>query len=461
MVKNFLKIGIYMVALAMLPMGMTSCSDDDDDEVVENSSDDETTEEEEEEEEEEETTDTYTLRTQALLEVIDVYINDVVYPTYTNLANYTTVLYENLVTMQENLAAGTLTQDDIDTACENFLEARAYWEKSEAWLYGPADVLGIDPHIDTWPLDRDELADLLATDALRANLEGDIEDAIVYISEENGEVSHLGFHGVEFILFRNGENRTVEDFEGYETDDAFDANTVTGAYELSFAVAVAGDLRDWTSLLEYSWMGSAASSDHIARCTTRGFQVLLDGYDNYYGEEMLLTGSSEYFQTPRYTVSAILIDGCSNICAEVADQKMGQPYRAAAGTATSEETSDEEYVGKEYIESPYSHKSFTDFYDNITSIKNALYGNIDEDTAESNSIMAYLESENSSLATELQDALDAALDALDDCVNYSLAFVTIINSNDSTGMSLVQAAMDAVTTLDETLSEANNWITVN
>lgn len=437
MIKKFIKAGIFMVMMAMVPVCFTSCDDDDDDNT------------------------TYAERTSALQSIISVYINNVVYPTYTNLANATTQLYADLVTVQESLAAGTLTQDEIDTACETFLAARAYWEKSEAWLYGPADVLGIDPHIDTWPLDRTELADLLATDALRQNLEGDIEDAIVYISEENGEVSHLGFHGIEFVLFREGENRTVADFEGYEDDDAFTANTVTGAYELSFAVAVAGDLRDWTCLLEYAWVGSATASAHIARCTTRGFQVKLDGYDNFYGDEILNTGSSEYFQTPRYTIATILIDGCSNICAEVADQKMGQPYRAAAGTATEEETSDDEYVGREYIESPYSHKSFTDFYDNIISIKNALYGNIDGSSAASNSIMSYLESEKPSLASELQDNLDAALDALDDCVNYTYAFVTIINTNNATGMSLVQAAMDAVTELDASLQEAADWISKN
>ena len=37
------------------------------------------------------------------------------------------------------------------------LEARAWWEKSEAFLYGAATDFGIDPHIDSWPLDLDGL----------------------------------------------------------------------------------------------------------------------------------------------------------------------------------------------------------------------------------------------------------------------------------------------------------------
>ena len=32
------------------------------------------------------------------------------------------------------------------------------WEQSEAFLYGAATAYGIDPHIDSWPLDKDKLA---------------------------------------------------------------------------------------------------------------------------------------------------------------------------------------------------------------------------------------------------------------------------------------------------------------
>lgn len=462
MVKNFLKVGIFMVSLAMLPMGMTSCSDDDDDETTSSSSssdDSSSTEEEEEEEEEEATVD--------LSAVVDTYINTVVYPTYTNLANATVELYEGLTDLQTKLSDGTITQDDIDAVCETFLEARAWWELSEAWLYGPADQFGIDPHIDTWPLDRAELAQILADDDMRSNLEGDIDSAINYISVENGEVSHLGFHGVEFIIFRNGEPRTVEALQGYEDDSAFTANTVTGAYELSFARAVAGDLRNWTSYLEVAWMGTDADADHQTYAATAansvGQDLIIEAVGEYYGVDMLNAGSgSTYYEYVKEAIVAILVDGCSNICNEVADQKMGQPYRAATGTATEDEMSDEEYVGIEYIESPYSHKSFTDFYDNITSIKNALYGNIGGDSYdEESSIMAYLALNNADMATEMQSLLDAALEALDTCVNYQYAFVTIINNGDSTGMSYVYAAMSAISTLDDYLNEAADWISKN
>lgn len=437
MIKKFIKTGVFAVVLAAAPMYLTSCSDDDDDEDAQA---------------------TYNARTEKLADVIEDYLDDVVYPTYTNLANATTELYAALVGVEDSFNDGTLTQSEIDDACEIFLEARAWWELSEAWLYGPADVLGIDPHIDSWPLDVEALSQILSDeDALEKLYDNDVEVAIKYISEENNEASHLGFHGVEYILFRDGANRQLATLSQDETDGDFADLGVGGKEELAFAVAVAGDLRDWTSLLEYSWYGSATASAHIARVTARSFDYILEGMDTFFGQELIERNSNDY-GTERAVIIAMLNDGCSNICAEVADQKMGQPYRAAVGQPAED---DEDGLG--YIESPYSHNSFTDFYNNITSIKNALYGNIGGSSPASNSIMAYLQSENADLAEELQDELDDALEALKACVNYNAAFVEIVNNTStySAGMTLVEEAMEEVTELDEELQYVASWIRSN
>ena len=51
-----------------------------------------------------------------------------------------------------------ISQAEIDAICAKFLQARQSWEESEAFLYGAATDFGIDPHIDTWPLDVEALA---------------------------------------------------------------------------------------------------------------------------------------------------------------------------------------------------------------------------------------------------------------------------------------------------------------
>lgn len=61
-----------------------------------------------------------------------------------------------------------MTQAQIDAACEAFKDTRREWERSEAFLYGSASDNELDPHIDSWPLDHDELVNALKNPTLVA-----------------------------------------------------------------------------------------------------------------------------------------------------------------------------------------------------------------------------------------------------------------------------------------------------
>lgn len=82
--------------------------------------------------------------------------------------------------------------------------------------------------------------------------------------EEDNDVTvlgetQLGFHGIEFVLFRNGANRTLDALKANETDNEFtkiNAN-VTGEEELVFAKVVALDLRDKCWQMEVAWNENA------------------------------------------------------------------------------------------------------------------------------------------------------------------------------------------------------------
>ena len=115
-----------------------------------------------------------------LKEAAGVYVNDVVYSTYGSLAAETNSLYEQLYAVKEKFKTdpNSVTQTEIDNICATFLSARAYWEKSEAFLFGAATDFGIDPHIDTWPLDLEGLATELKNTDKVANMDG--EDGISY-----------------------------------------------------------------------------------------------------------------------------------------------------------------------------------------------------------------------------------------------------------------------------------------
>lgn len=108
-----------------------------------------------------------------------------------------------------------------------------------------------------------------------------------------------------------------------------------------------------------------------------------------------------------------------------------------------------------YIESPYSYNSFIDFYGNIMSIQNALYGNLNQTNYSSASIMAYLVKYNPELATNLQTKLKAALDQLKYCQQNIHPFVK------NRSHQQVKIAMDKIEELSKVLNEASSWILKN
>lgn len=362
--------------------------------------------------------------------VVEQYVPNVVYSTYKALADESEKLYQALNSASQK-GVTALSQGDLDAICSTFLNARKYWEQSEAFLYGPATTFGIDPHIDTWPLDVEALATALSNADQVAMLVG--EDGIAYAGAKLGQ-ELLGFHGIEFILFRDGKNRTAAALKAKESDEAFAKYNVTGEQELIYATAVAGDLRDNCYRLYASW-NPDAEKKYTDRMDEIEAETEING--KVYGDNILgaaKLGSS--FETWEEVISTILIGGCSNICAEVADVKMGNAH-------SGEDVN--------YIESPYSEKSFQDFIDNILSIQFTLYGERDASSPVKNSILTLLKDLGYSDATTIETRLNAAIKALKDCQSKG-AFVKIYAD------SSVQTAMDAVSALDEQLNKAAGWI---
>ena len=380
-------------------------------------------------------------------DVADQYINGVVYPTYKNLAASADDLYQEAVNVKSKFEAGTLTDADVEAACDAFKTAREYWEKSEAFLFGAATDFNIDPHMDSWPLDQGQMANFLSNKTMVNGLYSD--DPIAFVNQHNGEFdTALGFHGIEFVLFRDGAPRKAAVFDGIEDHSSFSKVTVQCKDELAFLVAVAGDVRDNCYRLEVSWLGQQAATAHKERVRELGVWThALDNNGYYYGADMLLAGTdgSSYASITAALVTLVGASGCGNIANEVASQKIGQAYRVATGTGGADDAID-------YIESPYSKRSYIDYRDNIYSIKNSLYGNIDQSSPAAKSVMTFLKDNGYSGLDALQNALDDAIAKLTTCVNSGVAFV------DNPGAQQAGDAMKAVDALNGQLEAASQWI---
>lgn len=384
-------------------------------------------------------------------DVANQYINGVVYPTYKNLAASADDLYQEAVNVQQKHEAGTLTDADVEAACEAFKAAREYWEKSEAFLFGAATDFNIDPHMDSWPLDQGQMANFLSNKTMVDGLYSN--DPIAFVNQHNGEFdTALGFHGLEFVLFRDGAPRKAAVFDGIEDHSSFSKVTVQCKDELAFLVAVAGDVRDNCYRLEVSWLGQQAATAHKERVAELGVWThALDNNGYYYGADMLLAGTdgSSYASITATLVTLVGASGCGNIANEVASQKIGQAYRVATGQPSLDP---EEPDAIDYIESPYSKRSYIDYRDNIYSIKNSLYGNIDQSSPAAKSVMAFLKDNGYSGLDALQNALDDAIAKLTTCVNSGVAFV------DNPGAQQAGDAMKAVDALNGQLEAASQWI---
>ena len=302
--------------------------------------------------------------------IVKQYLNHTVYPTYASLAEKTDALVENLEALKANK-----TQANVNAATVTFLEARKWWEMSEAFLFGAASDFGIDPHIDSWPLDEDAFNNLMASPNMIAALATD-EDGMV-AGEQLGNAL-LGFHGIEFILFREGQPRNVNEI----TDDM-----------MTYIVAVSRDLRNRCYQLEVSWNANAPQA-HKDLMEELEFNTTVNGGDNTYGENMTQAGQAgSTFATFTNALEAIA-DGCLDIADEVGTSKIGKCH-------TGEDVT--------YVESPYSQKSITDFYDNITSIKNAYMGGMENQRDEALSLHTYIKDNNRELDTKAMNAIENAM----------------------------------------------------
>ena len=362
---------------------------------------------------------------------VEEYVPEVIYKIYGNLADATSTLYDQLAALKaKGLSAAS--QGDIDAICTTFLNARAQWEVSEAFLYGAATVYGIDPHIDTWPLNKDKLAKELSNAAVIADLDEEGAGAV----DEVG-VSNLGFHGIEFILFRDGANRKIAALRGRETDESFTAYNVSGTDELIFATAVAEDLRNYCWQLQAAWDPDAPAArveyveEELEMNTTMDNGLT-------FGENMMAsTKPGSTMATWQRAVSTILVAGCSNICNEVANSKIASAFYA---------------TDPDYIESPYSKKSYTDFLNNILSIQYSLYGKAGAETPSKDCIMKVLGNQKYAGMANLQSALDAAVASLKACVASGVAFV------DDPDAACAAKAMEALNALDSELNKAAEFV---
>lgn len=366
--------------------------------------------------------------------IVEDYVNCTVVPTYRALADATIKLAELCDAMCEAGPAG-LTEGQVKAAGDQWIAARKYWELSEAWLFGPADIYSIDPHIDTWPLDKTAMNAMLNNPAQMA-LISDRESAANFVN--NLGQGLLGFHAIEYMLFEPANETTA--ITSPRPASRFTRN------ELYYLAAVADDLRNCCVRLEASWTDKGTLSAAKA-------QILEDAemsYDVNYGAYMKNAGQSGSLYKSYAAAIQELIVGAQDIADEVGNQKIGNPI----GSGTE--------ADPDYIESPYALNSITDFTDNIRSVRNAYMGYQTSDNdgetylkPAAHSLSDYIRKVDPQLDTRVREAIDNAIKAIQ-AMREPFASTSQQDSYRQVNLAAVEACNELMDILDEVIEAVQN-----
>jgi uncharacterized iron-regulated protein len=336
--------------------------------------------------------------------ILKEYVDGVVVPTYKSLAEAALEMRPANEALKTDASAA-----NIQAAANAWMKARIFWEKSEAFLFGPVgeDAFDIDAHIDSWPLEKDNIDKELADNA--TGLTG--QKAWLDLDAEV-----IGFHTTEYLLFRDGQART----------------SLTEA-EVKYLTA-ATDALIWDCVLAYvAWAGENNVSNDIKTVFNENSDVVaaFNQNANYKDFADKLKNATGKYDGHFAQALAEISDGAADIAGEVGETKIASPYE----TKKTEE-----------VESWYSWHSLDDYTNNIISIKNAYFGGIDASVPKANSLSAYVASKNTSLDNQVKEKIEDCISKIRAMGTGEKSFYEVVR--DQINGTQVDAAVDACAELE-------------
>ena len=307
--------------------------------------------------------------------MLNDFANTVVLATYTELDNKAGELLSAVKTLETNT-----TQANLEKAQQAWKATRKPWEQSEAFLFGPVDTQGLDPALDSWPVDHVNLQSVLnSNDALTVDFVSGLED------------TQKGFHTIEFLLFRDGNQRKASDIT---------------ERELAYLVSTTENLKVSTSQLRLAW---APEGENFSSAVAQA-------------------GTGSVIYPSQSAAVQEMVNGMITIADEVANGKISDPYNES-------DTS--------LVESQFSFNSISDFQDNIRGVQNVYMGRF---TSDGQGLNDFVNSHDPELDSRFQQEVQAAIDAIGAIPN---PFRDSITANPGA----VQAAIDAVSKVQQTLEQ--------
>lgn len=323
---------------------------------------------------------------------ISDFVHKVALPGYAELQSKASVLNTAIATLNTNA-----TETNLDAAKAAWKDLRVTWEKCEGFLFGPIEDDNYDPETDTWPVNFNDMNALLAN-----NSQG------LTVTDVSSFADALkGYHPIEFILWGEGGTRTAASLSAREKE-----------YMVSLSVL----LNNAAQNLYTSWNPSAG---------------------NYAGKFLTAGQQANTTFTTKQAALLALVQGMVDICGEVGDGKMKEPYDLFLTDPA---------LAAQNVESPFSGNSVTDFRNNIIGAYNVYQGKFNDDGT---GIENLVKLRNSSLDATLQQQFNSAITSFN---NITVPYEQAI-SNQRTQCSNTMTAINALAaTLD---TQLRNFIVTN
>jgi len=146
---------------------------------------------------EDEATDIATYNFQPILTHI---AKNIITETYIDLHAKTSELITAIETLQS-----TPTEANLEAARQAWRDSRKPWEQSEGFLFGPVATNGIDPSLDSWPVNVVDLDAVLSSPSVLTE---------AYVDGLEGTLR--GFHTLEYLLWGTDGAKTIGAFTARE-----------------------------------------------------------------------------------------------------------------------------------------------------------------------------------------------------------------------------------------------------
>lgn len=303
--------------------------------------------------------------------VLNDFTNNVAVNGYLNL----NIAASKLNTALDNLNTDP-TEANLAVAKQSWKDMRTVWEQCEGFLFGPVEDNDYDPNMDTWPTDYVQLDSVMASTSPLS-----VSDI------QSFTLSLRGYHPIEYIIFGDHGSRT--------------ATELTERQKL-YMTSLSTDLNNTCNDLYLSWTSAPIS----------------------FAQQVITAGNGSTKYAKRKEVFLAMAGGLIDICSEVSEGKMKEPFDAK---------------DPNIVESPYSGNSTIDFKNNIIGIQNVYLG------LNGGKGLSYLvAAKNKSLDNTIKTQITTAINSFDNITEYyeDAIFTQRVQ---------IKQTMDALAALKETL----------